>query len=132
MRGLSGHFANAALGFRLHNRYTGSIHLRIEDGNRLAHHDGQAQLQGTLNLPLFASDDIGSDCLDPVGSRIGQLTQDKVSLVLRQWSVRSTALAVTSRPASSSICHLPWSNGASEPTSASIGPGAQPKGHLIP
>ena len=34
----------------------------------MAHHDGQAQLQGTLNLPLFASDDIGSDCLDSVGS----------------------------------------------------------------
>ena len=31
-------------------------------------------------------------------------------------AVRSTALVVTARPASSFICWRPWSNGASEPT----------------
>jgi hypothetical protein len=55
------HFAGAAFCFGFSDRYAGSIHLHIEDGNGLAHHDGQTQLQGVLNLPLFAHSDMGSD-----------------------------------------------------------------------
>ena len=55
------HFARAAGGLRFHYGNTRAIHLHIEDGYGLAHHEGQMQLQGALNFPLLARADIGSD-----------------------------------------------------------------------
>ena len=75
-----------ALRLFLHHRYSGPIHLHIQDGNRLADHHGQIQLDGSLDLPLLA----GARCRSPIAS-----------------AVRSTALVVTSRPASSFICWRP-------------------------
>jgi hypothetical protein len=69
----------------LHNRNSRPIHLHVQDGNRLAGNDGQFQLEGFLNLGLFALSDVGSD-----GS-----------------AVRSTDLVVTSRPARTFICLRP-------------------------
>jgi len=37
------------------------IHLHIHDGNRFAHHHGQIQLHGRLNLSLLACSDILAD-----------------------------------------------------------------------
>src|SRR5271166_823393 len=53
VRRLSLHFAGAPFGFGFSDRNAGTIHLHIEDGNGLAHHDGQVQLQGALYLPLY-------------------------------------------------------------------------------
>ena len=41
----------------------------------MAHRDGQAQLQGTLNLPLFACSDIGSDGFRGTFHRFGRHIQ---------------------------------------------------------
>ena len=61
VRGFSLHLARTAFGLRLHYRDTSAVHLHVQDGYRLAHHDGQIQLQGALNFLLLASADIGSD-----------------------------------------------------------------------
>src|SRR6266480_523594 len=45
----------------LHHRNSRPIHLYVQDANRLAGNDGQFQLQGFLNLVLFALSDSGAD-----------------------------------------------------------------------
>jgi hypothetical protein len=45
--------------------------LHVQDANRLAGHDGQFQLEGFLNLGLFAPSDIGSDGLRSTLHRLG-------------------------------------------------------------
>ena len=42
----------------LHHGYSRPIHLHVQDRDRFAHHDGQIQLHGSLNLCLLARGDI--------------------------------------------------------------------------
>jgi len=63
MRGLPVALALPTHSLFLHHGDSGSIHLHIQDGNRLAADDGQIQLQGFLDLGLLALGDIASDGL---------------------------------------------------------------------
>jgi len=58
MCGLSVLLAFAALGFLLHHRYSGSIHLHVQNGHGLAEHDRQVQLHGFLNLFVLLGGEI--------------------------------------------------------------------------
>ena len=54
---LSFRLAFPSLGCFLYDRHASAVHLHIQDGNRLAHHDWQIQLYGALNLlPLTLRD----------------------------------------------------------------------------
>src|SRR6266481_2964085 len=66
----------------LHHRDTRPIHLHVQDAHRLADNHGQLQLEGFLDLRLFAP-----AISAPMAS-----------------AVRSTDLVVTSRPARTLIC----------------------------
>jgi hypothetical protein len=55
----------------LHDRNSRRVHLHIQQGNRLAGHDAQVQLQSFLDLGLFALSDIGSDGLRCALHRFG-------------------------------------------------------------
>src|SRR5712671_1527337 len=50
-------------GLFLHYGYTGPVQLNIQDGNWFSHHEGQIQLNGSLNLHLLAGGDIAPDGL---------------------------------------------------------------------
>ena len=52
-----------AHGFLSHHRHSGSVHLHIQNRNRLSHDHGQIQLHGPLDLRLLARGDIFSDGL---------------------------------------------------------------------
>jgi hypothetical protein len=54
-------FARAAVGFRLHYRHTGAVHLEVEHGYGGDADLGKVQLLGTVNLGLVARGDIGAD-----------------------------------------------------------------------
>ena len=58
MCGLSVLLAFAALGFFLHHRYSGSIHLHVQNGHGLAEHDRKVQLHGFLNLFVLLGGEI--------------------------------------------------------------------------
>jgi hypothetical protein len=60
MRGLADDLALSTQRLFLHHGDSGPIHLHIQDGNGLASDDWQIQLQGFLDLGLFALDDIRS------------------------------------------------------------------------
>jgi len=89
-------FAAAIFGLGLHDRYGRAIHFDVEEGHCGSAHLGQFQLLGAANRGLLASFDIVADGL--------------------AW--RSTALAVTSIPASNSSCSRPCSKLVSLPTTA--------------
>src|SRR6185437_6129432 len=61
MSRLSVHFTHAPLGFFLNNGHTGSVHLYVENRNRLSHDDRQMQLQRLIYRALVAFCDIGAD-----------------------------------------------------------------------
>lgn len=53
-------FTFAALGFFLHYRYAGSVHLHIGNRHRLADEGGQIQLDGFADFDLLAFGDVGA------------------------------------------------------------------------
>jgi hypothetical protein len=71
MRGLTVAFALPTHRLFLPHRNSGSIHLHVPDGNRLAGDNRQIQLQGFPDLFLLALSDIGSDGLGYTLHRFG-------------------------------------------------------------
>ena len=63
MGGLPIRLALSSHGFRFHYRHAGSIHLHIQDRNRLADHHRQIQLHGALDPFPLADGDILSNRL---------------------------------------------------------------------
>ncbi len=61
--GLAVVLALASLRLFFHYWDSGPIHLHIQNRNRFTHNDGQVQLDGLADFPLFAGGDVGSDGL---------------------------------------------------------------------
>jgi hypothetical protein len=68
---LAGCLALPAYRLLLHHRYSRPIHLHIQDGNRLARHEGQVELEGFPALFLLAPSDIGAEGLGGPLHRFG-------------------------------------------------------------
>ncbi len=69
--GLAIGFSLAPIGLFLHHRHTGSVHLHVQDRNRLTHDYGQVQLDGLANLVLLGGGDISTDRLGCALHRFG-------------------------------------------------------------
>ena len=54
-------FAFATRGLFLHHGHAGAVHLDIENGNGLAHDDGQIELHGAIDLLLLLTRDVCAD-----------------------------------------------------------------------
>jgi len=91
MRWLAVDFTLPPLGLGSHHRHSGAVELDIEHGNRGPRGMGRSNCRARFIACCWQA---------PISAPIAS-------------AVRSTALVVTSNPASSFICSRPWSKGAS-------------------